>query len=173
MEALEDKIKKFLNLNSGSGYGSGLKSLNRERIYKIDGVPTLIRNVHTNYALGMIVNEDLTLTLTYIARDGNYFAHGATLRKAVASAQDKAMMDEPEGKRIARFKATFPDFNMKIPAMELFRWHHILTGSCEQGRRAFAYDKNINLESDYFSVNEFILLTKDYYGGEIIKRLVG
>jgi hypothetical protein len=121
----------------------------------------------------MIVNGDLTLTPTYIAREDNYFAHGSTLREACESAQTKALQHEPVEQRIERFKTEYPDFDKKIPAMDLFRWHNILTGSCEQGRRAFAYDKNINLESDYFSVNEFILLTKDYYGAEIIKRLVG
>ena len=156
----------------GSGYGSGLKSLNSERIYRIDGVPTIIRSVHGNFAIGAILQSDLTLTPTHIARVGNFFAHGSTLRAAREAAQSKALQHEPVEQRIERFKNEYPDFNVKIPAMELFRWHNILTGSCEQGRRMFAKDKCINLDTDEFTVKEFVKLTRHSYGGEVIERIL-
>ena len=157
---------------SGSGSGDGIKSLDGERIYRIDGVPTIIRSVHGNFAIGVILLSDLTLTPTHIARVGNFFAHGSTLRAAREAAQSKALQHEPVEQRIERFKNEYPDFNVKIPAMELFRWHNILTGSCEQGRRMFAKDKCINLDTDEFTVNEFVELTRHSYGGEVIERIL-
>ena len=194
METLDDRIKRFLEISygygdgsgsgsgygsgsgdgygDGDGYGSGIKSLNGERIYHIDGVTTIFRSVHGQFAIGAILQSDLTLTPTYIAKVGNFFAHGVTLREAREAAQAKALQNEPIEQRIERFKTKYPDFNVKIPAMELFRWHHILTGSCEQGRRQFAQDKDINLESDKFTVNEFVHITRNAYGGEIIKQIL-
>ena len=116
----------------------GIKSLNGERIYHIDGVPTIIRSVHGQFAIGAILQSDLSLTPTHIAKVGNFFAHGVTLREAREAVQAKALHNEPVAQRIALFKKEFPDFDKKIPAMKLFSWHHILTGSCEQGRRQFA-----------------------------------
>lgn len=157
----------------GDGYGSGdgIKSLDGERIYCIDGILTIIRSVHGQFAIGAILQSDLTLTPTHIAKVGNFFAHGDTLRVARDAAQAKALQNEPIEQRIERFKNEYPDFDKKIPAMELFRWHHILTGSCQQGRLAFAKDKGISLESDEFTVNEFIRMTCNAYGGEIINLL--
>ena len=40
------------------------------------------------------------------------------------------------------------------------------------GRMAFCLDKGIDLEKDTYSVVEFIRLTKDAYGGEMIRKLV-
>ena len=48
--------------------------------------------------------------------------------------------------------------------------HHYLTGSCEMGREAFVKRHGIDLDKTY-TVEEFIELTEDDYGGEIIKNL--
>ena len=106
-----------------------------------------------------------------MAKVGNCFAHGSTLREAMESANAKALLEEPVENRIKRFCIEFPDFDKKIPAMELFKWHHILTGSCEQGRRSFVYNHGINLDTDVFTVKEFVALTRNDYGGEIISQI--
>ena len=182
MEALEDKIKQFLQAGSGYGYGSGdgsgygdgdgIKSINGECINMVDGIPTIIRSIHNTYAVGVILNNDLTLTHTYIAKVDNYFAHGNTLHQARESAEAKALQKEPVEQRIQRFKEQYPDNNKKIPAMELFKWHNILTGSCEQGRRNFALNEGIDLDNDSFTITEFVYLTKNSYGGDIIKQII-
>ena len=138
----------------------------------IDGMPTIIRSIHSTYAVGVILNNDLTLTHTYIAKVGNCFAHGDTLRQARESAEAKALQNEPVEQRIQRFKEQYPDNNKKIPAMELFKWHNILTGSCEQGRRNFALNKGIDLDKDSFTIKEFVEITKNSYGGDIIKQIL-
>ena len=154
----------------GSGDGSGITKINGKRVYQIDGIPTLIDSVHGNYAKGRILNDDFTFTPTFIAKVGNYFAHGETLREAMADVQEKYNENSPLSERIAEFKKEFPDFEKPIDAQRLFDWHHILTGSCLQGRKEFCQNNGIDLNSQY-TVNEFIELTKNKYGGDIIKML--
>ena len=49
-------------------------------------------------------------------------------------------------------------------------WHHRLTGSCEMGRRAFAERHNVDLNGS-MTVAEFIRLTENDYGGNVIRKL--
>ena len=49
-------------------------------------------------------------------------------------------------------------------------YHHVLTGSCRMGRELFAKDKGLSLDGK-MSIHEFVELTKDAYGGDIIKQL--
>jgi len=155
----------------GYGDGSGIKSFNGQLVYIVDGVQTLIDEVHGNIAKGHILNSDFTLTPCFVVKQDNVFAHGETLHKAHESLQSKLFQEYPEEVRIAKFKEQYPDFDKKIPAMELFDWHNRLTGSCEMGRKSFARDHCINLDKDEFTVNEFIELTKNSYGGETIRKL--
>lgn len=60
--------------------------------------------------------------------------------------------------------------NKKYKGSTFYTWHHILTGSCEMGRNNFIKNHDINLNKMY-SVKEFIELTENDYGGEIIKQL--
>ena len=77
----------------------------------------------------------------------------------------------PEEDRIAEFfKTHSPD--VKYPAKDLFVWHNRLTGSCEAGRMSFARSHDIDLENDTFTIEEFVSLCKDSYGGETIKKLL-
>lgn len=52
-----------------------------------------------------------------------------------------------------------------------FDWHHRLTGSCNMGRQEFAKEHNIDIENGEMTVAEFIKLTRDSYGGEVIRTL--
>ena len=70
------------------------------------------------------------------------------------------------------FKNEFKDFSKKYPAKSFFVWHNVLTNSCKLGRLSFVKDKNINLEKDFFTVYEFIELTKNLYNGENIMKLL-
>ena len=91
----------------GSGHGdgncAGIKSLNNKDIYMVDGMPTIIAVSYDNYAKGFIVGNDFALKRCYIAKNGDIFAHGKTLREAVAALQNKLFEDMPEEKRIAAF----------------------------------------------------------------------
>ena len=155
----------------GFDYGTDINMLNGERIYQIDDVPTLIDSVSGNFAKGRILQSDLTTRPCYIANVGKYFAHGDTLREAISDAQAKYNENRPLTERIAEFNREFPDRDVKVDAARLFDWHHILTGSCLAGRKAFCEDRGLDYEHGHYTVNEFIRLTREAYGGEVIKEL--
>ena len=155
----------------GSGYGSGIKSINGNSIYVVDNIPTIITNVKGNIAKGFILQSDLSLTPSFIAKENNQFSHGNTLHEAFESLREKLYDDSTEEERILKFKEHFSDFSKKYSAKDLFIWHHVLTGSCKAGREAFCKDKGMDVDNDRFTVYEFIELTKNSYGGEIIRKL--
>ena len=155
----------------GDGYGSGVKSVNGNTIYIVDNIPTIITNVKGNIAKGFIFQSDLSLTPCFIVKGNNQFSHGSTLHEAFESLQEKLYDDSTEEERIDKFKENFSDFSKKYSAKELFVWHHILTGSCKAGRESFCRDKGIDVDNDKFTVYEFIELTRNSYGGEVIRKL--
>ena len=155
----------------GFGYGYGIKTFNGDKVYIIDDIPTIIKHVHDNVAKGYILNDDFTLTETFVVKENGKFAHGETLHEAFASLQEKLYDDSTEEERLEAFKKHFPDFTKKVSAKELFHWHHVLTGSCKQGRLAFCINKGIDIDKDAYTVHEFIELTQDSYGGDIIRKL--
>ena len=160
----------------GSGYGSGdslnggIKLYCGKPVYIIDHIPTIITSVFANMAKGYILQSDLTLTPCYIAKQESYFAHGETLEEAIAAVTDKLFDGMPEDERIAEFWECHKT-GVKYPASDLYEWHHRLTGSCEMGRKTFAAEHGIDLDSDMFTVDEFVELCGKSYGGEIIQKL--
>ena len=162
----------------GNGFGNGfgnydgnIKSLNGQPVYIIDEIQTIITQVVGQYAKGFILGGDLTMTPCYIAKCGNYFAHGERLRDAFADAVYKYEQDLPVEERIANFNSTFPDNDKPVKVSILYVWHNSLTGSCAMGRQAFAKEHNIDIGTDSMTVSEFVRLTENSYGGDVIKLL--
>jgi hypothetical protein len=189
---LQEKIKRFLSTNdgsgpgygdgSGSGYGSGdgygdgygsgygLISFNGQKVYYIDGMPTVIEKVHENLAKGFTVNNDLTTRSCFIAKGENKFAHGETFAEAQKALQDKIFADMDTEEKIVVFLKEFqPD--VKYNARLFYEWHNKLTGSCEFGRNSFVKNHGIDLENGMYTVAEFIEITKNDFGGEIIRQI--
>ena len=156
---------------SGSGYGDGIKKFNGYDVYMIDNVSTIIYRIHGNIAQGAIVQKDMTLKPCYIAKEGDYFAHGDTARQAMQDAHAKYMQNMPAEERIEEFMKAHPKYLELYPATDLFEWHNILTGSCRMGREQFCRENNIDIEKDSFTVEDFVKLTANSYGGETIKKL--
>ena len=157
----------------GDGYGSGdgIKTFCRRAVFAIDGISTLINSVFGNTAKGEILNKDLTTTPCYIARRGSCFGHGSTLAEAVQAAEDKLFDDMPEEDRLEAFWECH-ERGVKYPAMDFFFWHHRLTGSCEMGRKSFAADNGVDLEQDMYTVEEFVKICGNSFGGNVIRRLL-
>ena len=153
----------------GSGCGDGLKSLNGQSVDMIDDVPTILTRIIGNAAKGFIVRADLSFAPTYVCKQGNTFAHGETLHKAREALLEKLFDDMPKEERIAAFCKEFKP-GVRRPAMDFFSWHHRLTGSCEQGRREFARQHDIDIDRDQLTPEEFFALTRDSYGGSIIRQ---
>lgn len=160
---------------SGSGYGDGsgygIKSFNGEPVYRIDGVNTLIHSVLGNIAHGEILNGDLTLTPCYIVKQDGFFAHGETLREAMEDLRDKLFEYMPEDDRIEMFLSE-TDREKTYPTQYFYDWHHRLTGSCDMGRKQFARDHGVDLEHGIMTLTEFLELTKDAYGGDVIRKVI-
>ena len=152
----------------GDGYGDGWRSINGDRIYMFDDTPTVIYSVKGQVARGAFVRADLTLDPCYIARVGNSFAHGETIRKAVEDATEKDMQDRPLEERIAMFVQVHPDLD--TPYGDLFQWHSNLTGSCRMGRENWCREHGLN-PTDSITVRQFIEGTKDNFGGGAIRQL--
>lgn len=158
----------------GYGYGSGddlgVKEINGNIVCIIDDIPTIITSVRNNIAKGFIVKNDLQFEPCYIVKENNQFAHGFTLKDAFMSLQEKLYDGSTEEKRIEAFMKQFPEYDVKYDNMDLFVYHHVLTGSCRMGREAFMSNKGLSLDGKT-SVREFVKLTQDAYGGDIIKKL--
>ena len=160
----------------GSGEGvdvsvMNIKTFNGHIIDYIDGVPTIITHIHNNVTSGFIIRFDMTLMPCYVAKAGNYFAHGKTLKDAVEDAEAKEMGEMPIEERIDKFIEAFSSLDSEHTGKEFYDWHHILTGSCHMGRDKFCKENGIDLTKKY-SVRYFLNITKNSYGGDIIKQII-
>ena len=156
----------------GFGYGNGdVTALNGNIVDYIDNVPTIIIQVHGNFAYGYIVKDDLTLSPCFIAKVSNSFAHGKTLKEAVADAKAKELEKMTVEERIAKFVEAFGPLDSEHTGKEFYDWHYVLTGSCKMGRDEFCRSHSIDLAQKY-SVRYFLNITKDSYGGDVIKMII-
>ena len=154
----------------GWGNGCGIKEINGSTVYNIDNTNTIITSIRSNVAQGFIIEKNTKLVPCFIVKENNKFAHGKTLREAFTSLQEKLYDNSTEEERIEAFKKKFPQYDTKYSNKDLFTYHHVLTGSCRMGRESFVKSKGLSLD-DKTTVREFVELTKDAYGGDIIKKL--
>ena len=84
--------------------------------------------------------------------------------------RDKLFEDMPEEERIAAFLSEHA-WGVEYPDSDYFDWHHRLTGSCEMGRRAFAAEHGLAKLDGKRTVEDFIKLTRNAYGGQVIEKL--
>ena len=155
---------------SGRGYGDVFKTFCGKDVFYIDNVPTVINRINGNVAYGAIITADLSVNKCFVVKQDGKFAHGYSLRNAMSALADKLFEDMPIDERIERFWSEFSP-GKKYQAQLFFDWHHRLTGSCEMGRRQFAEDRAIDVETAEYTPEEFIALTEHAYNGQIIKQL--
>ena len=176
MEAIERDIERFLAVSSGSGDGSGdgygsgdgsdIKEFSGHKVYDIDSVQTLVYAVKGDASRGAVLRRDMTLRDCWIAKRGGFFAHGDTLHEAVEAVEAKWMVNRPLDERIAEFMKTHQ--SLDEPYGDLFEWHHILTGSCEFGRRQWCEEHGYK-PTDSITLRAFFEQTKNDYGGDVIR----
>ena len=140
------------------------------RVVSIDGIQTAIEHIRGNVLKGYIVNKDLTINPCYVVKDNYFFAHGETLKEAKKALLKKSIDKMPIEHKINMFISKYKPMQ-KIKAKELFEWHHSFTGACELGAKSFCKNHNINIETDKFTIQEFIKLTENEYNGSVIKKL--
>ena len=164
---MEDKIKDFVSGNgNGNGYGY---TYNGNMVYLIDYTPTVIYCVVKDYAKGAIVGADMQLNPCYIAKQDGLFAHGETLHKAREALNEKLFEQLPVEERVEMFRKEF-SLKTEYPTHLFWEWHNKLTGSCEMGRNQFAREHGIDLNGN-MTPEEFVKLTENAYGGEVIRML--
>lgn len=154
-----------------NGIDCGIAKFNGYAVEIIDGVQTIIARKHGRFARGWILNRNLTTSPCCVAsNEDGLCAHGKTMREAMSALAEKEMESlEPE-ERVEAFIACH-NRDEKYPARDLFEWHHHLTGSCLEGRKAFCQDRGIDLEHDEFTPQEFVEMTRNSYGAHVIKLL--
>lgn len=146
MEAIDRDIERFLAVGDGYGYGSGdgdgdgygsgdgVKEFNGHKVYDIDNVPTLIYSVKGDAAKGAVLGEDLTLKDCWIAKRGNFFAHGDTLHAAVEAVEAKCRETAPLPLRMGG-RSLWSGAGGKITHGELVAATGIALGSSNQEER--------------------------------------
>ena len=92
------------------------------------------------------------------------------MRDAQNALEEKLFQDLDVEERIEMFMKQFQT-GKEYPAKDFYEWHNKLTGSCEMGRKAFAQDHDINIETDEMTVSDFINLTRNAFGGSVIRQL--
>ena len=154
----------------GDGYGSGdgVKEFNGRKVYDIDSVPTLIFAVKGDAARGATLQKDISLKDCWIAKRGNFFAHGDTLHEAVEAVEAKWRENRPLDERIAEFMKTHPALDEEYG--DLFEWHHVLTGSCEFGRRQWCEEHGYK-PTDSITLRTFLTETAGDYGDGVIRQV--
>lgn len=168
-EIEKEKIEKFLS-TSDVPYMIDNVDVQLPYTVEIDGISTTLTQIQGNFAKGYVSDEDAS-TECFIAKGSGLFAHGKTIKDAFKSLQNKINIQLPLQKRLETFKSKFPSFDIKVKAQELYDWHFYLTGSCSFGRKLFMKEHNID-NNDMVSVRDFLEMSKNSYGGEIIKMLI-
>lgn len=149
---------------SGYGYGSGIKSMDGLRVYLIDGVQTLLTSLRGNVARGFILNQDFSQTKTFVAKVGNSFAHGDSIKSAIADATKKHMEDASPEERVEEFLKQF-DPTVDHAAEDLMNGYRLLSGACEQGCLSFMQNNGIAADAR-FTLAQFVdIVTGAYEGG--------
>ena len=194
MEAIEKDIDRFLAVGYGHGYGYGdgdgsghgygdgygdgsgygdddgygVKEFSGHKVYNIDSVSTLIYAVKGDVAKGATLQKDMSLKDCWIAKRGTFFSHGDTLHEAVEAVEAKWRENRPISERIAEFMKTHPALDE--PYGDLFEWRHVLTGSCEFGRRQWCEEHGYK-PTDSITLRTFLTETAGDYGGDVIRQV--
>jgi hypothetical protein len=157
---------------NGYGYGYDFKILfyKGKPVYYVDGIPCVFVSVRGECAKVEVIDV-MTFQATgqYICKFNGVFAHGATIKKAKEDAERKYYSTLDTEQSIELFKEKFKP-KVKYPTSEFYQWHSILTGSCDIGKDMWMKQRGIKMDGQ-MTTSEFIELTKDSYGGEVIKQL--
>ena len=155
----------------GDGDGERIAVFHGKKVYYVDSIPCIFESVHDTWASVFVIErEDFTKKKAFLAKLDGQIAHGETIKKAFTAAMEKALdgMDIEEKK--ASFREKFPLYIEPYHTNDFFTWHHVLTGSCEFGRKQFADEHNINLDGE-MTVKQFCDLTANAYNGSVIQQL--
>ena len=155
---------------SGTGYDVGYK-INNDYVFTVDSMPTIIKSIKGRTAKGYIVNDDLSMTKTFVVKslDSRYLAHGESIKKAFESLEDKIIADLNEEEVIEMFVSEL-EVNKRYKFEYFFKWHGKLTGSCLQGREVFCKNKGLTMEQE-MDIHEFLDICEGEYGWSVMEKV--
>ena len=171
----------------GGGYGSGsgcgyvdvdgdgsdirIQSYKGKSVYYVDNIPCVFKSVHNDWAsVEIINNDDFTTQTAFLGKFENVIAHGDTIRDAITDAKTKYFSQFDFEKIKEMFLQEFSK-KEKMTVKELYDWHGLLTGSCRFGRSQFQEEHGLK-DTDELTLEQFVELTKDAFGGPKIKELL-
>jgi hypothetical protein len=158
---------------NGYGYGNGitLKTYRENTVYYVDTLPCVFKSIKGDVAMVDVIDANSFLsTSMFVAKHGGLFAHGKTIKEAVEAVQEKWAENQSLEDRIEEFKRQFKK-GVSYDAKLFYKWHTILTGSCQAGKDFWIKQQGIDLEKP-MTVNQFLDLTKNAYGAESIRKLI-
>ena len=160
---------------SGYGYGYGdeirIQSYKGNDVYYVDDIPCIFKFVHKDWACVEVLDKDNFTTRTaFLGKFENVIAHGDTIRDAITDAKTKYFSQLDFEKIKEMFLQEFSK-KEKMTVKELYDWHGLLTGSCRFGRSQFQEEHGLK-DTDEFTLEQFIELTQDAFGGSRIKELI-
>jgi len=156
----------------GDGDGGGFKLMvfRAKPVYYVDDIPCVFISIHGSCARVEVIDAiNFKTKQQYIFKFNNAFAHGETIKKARDDAERKYYASLDTEQALIFFKEKFKPA-VKYPNADFYHWHSILTGSCDSGKNMWMQQHGIEL-SGTMTVEEFIELTKDSYGGKVIQQL--
>ena len=144
--------------------------LHKKTVFDVDGMAFIPEKVKNNFVAGISISrKDFTETKCFIGKFENCLAHGKTIKEALLSAQEKYFSSIDFDQKKEQFLKLFEE-KEKMTVKELYSWHGILTGSCRFGRSEFQKEHNLK-DDDLLTLDEFIQLTGNSFGGDKIRQL--
>jgi hypothetical protein len=146
----------------GSGSGYGLLSFNGIAVDRIDLIPTIISAVFGNFAKAKIIHEDFTTEDCYVAKNETTYAHGKTLKDALASLNFKLHKNNYNPEELAK----------ELKTRKMTRYDYMLiTGACDFGTTRWLKENSIPLDTEMW-IKEFYKKYNNLkpYGFEIFKK---
>jgi hypothetical protein len=157
----------------GNGYGDGFKLHNYfgEDVYYVDGIPcTFISVVGECAKVNVIDIASFSTSEKYIYKFNGVFAHGNSLEIAKSDAERKYYSALKVDESVHIFKETFLP-KTEYPNEQFYNWHTILTGSCDSGKTMWIRQNRIDITGS-MTRETFLELTKNAYGGDVIRKIM-
>lgn len=171
------------NENAGSAYagkvgrttytnGRGIKSFNGQTVYYINNQPVIIHSLHQEqYARVSIINNDLTLSESYLARIEDIIDTGSNLHDAYKEVYLKSVKEKDEDERIQTFIELYPDPESEILGLDFMKWHNVLTDACKSGQLRFIESQNLDVNKKY-SIKFLVKLTRRAYNPAVMQKII-
>lgn len=153
-------------IGDGCGKPRNIKTFNNNPVYQIDLKQVIITKLLNPFlAQGFILNQDFQLDSCYIAKGNNSLALGKTVQEAQLYIEERKFDHLTENERFNLFVDKFPELDVPYNAIDIFMYHHVLTGSCAKGRIDFLKTHEITQETTGTIREFFELLKIDYSRG--------